>query len=568
MASSSSSIRRSIRKASERVSFQSEQEYDALSREERRDLRRAIAISVAEEEEDSDAESDELSDDELVEEGEEEEEEEEEQEQKVDEFGWTNDITPVDAPMFFGGARPSRRASRCASPLEFLRLFLPRSLVLKLARWTTAYALREGEPATFSTTAEELYAFMGVQIYMGIVSLPRTSMYWSSLYCQSFVTSVFTRDRFELLLHYFRVVPPDPPPSPDDPLSHVRSFCDTLNRSFAQHYAPSQNIALDEAMVAFKGRSPIKQYMPKKPHKWGYKVWCLASDEYLLRFHVYEGPDPHPSPQGATHDVVMKLIRGFENQHHIFFFDSYFTSPALLNSLKVVGIWSCGSVQSKRKGLPVDSKSLKREVKQWEQGHYEQRQRMGMALTVWNDRKDVWILYNHCSPLEKSVLRRWTPAREAQDFECPRAVRDYFYEARSVDIINQLHYTYPIGRKSKRCWPRLMWWLIDMCILNAFKLWSIGQQRVRQLDFREQLMYELVAEVPADQRPQRQSRGSYPLHGLAKDHYPERAGEERRCVVCLNARRHRTESRFICNACGVHLCIGNCFSLYHTNLEL
>lgn len=32
----------------------------------------------------------------------------------------------------------------------------------------------------------------------------------------------------------------------------------------------------DESMIAFKGRSMLKQYMPNKPNKRGYKVWCLA----------------------------------------------------------------------------------------------------------------------------------------------------------------------------------------------------------------------------------------------------------------------------------------------------
>jgi hypothetical protein len=35
-------------------------------------------------------------------------------------------------------------------------------------------------------------------------------------------------------------------------------------------------------MVGFKGRSGIKQYIKNKPTKWGYKVWCIANEGYLL----------------------------------------------------------------------------------------------------------------------------------------------------------------------------------------------------------------------------------------------------------------------------------------------
>ena len=44
-----------------------------------------------------------------------------------------------------------------------------------------------------------------------------------------------------------------------------------------QHvYHPGRNIAVDEAMLKFQGRSALKQYMPKKPIKRGIKVWVLG----------------------------------------------------------------------------------------------------------------------------------------------------------------------------------------------------------------------------------------------------------------------------------------------------
>jgi len=36
-----------------------------------------------------------------------------------------------------------------------------------------------------------------------------------------------------------------------------------------------------------------------------------------------------------------------------------------------------------------------------------------------------------------------------------------------------------------------------MCIINAFQLWSKGQQHPGQLRFREELMHELLAQLPA-----------------------------------------------------------------------
>lgn len=41
-------------------------------------------------------------------------------------------------------------------------------------------------------------------------------------------------------------------------------------------------------MILFKGRSSIKQYMPMKPIKRGYKVWVQADESgYICEFQIY-----------------------------------------------------------------------------------------------------------------------------------------------------------------------------------------------------------------------------------------------------------------------------------------
>ena len=112
----------------------------------------------------------------------------------------------------------------------------------------------------------------------------------------------------------------------------------------------------------------------------------------------------------------------------------------------------------------------------------------------------MWVLSNHCSPYETASLDRWSDSGNKISIGCPHAIHDYFYHARSVNVLSQLHYAYFPGRKARRCWPRLAWWLLDMCIINAFKLWSVGQHQVSQLRFREELMHELMAQMPFDRR--------------------------------------------------------------------
>ena len=50
-----------------------------------------------------------------------------------------------------------------------------------------------------------------------------------------------------------------------DKLHKVRPFLDRLRLNFLKYYNPYQENSIDEAMVGFKGRLSLKQYMPKKP---------------------------------------------------------------------------------------------------------------------------------------------------------------------------------------------------------------------------------------------------------------------------------------------------------------
>jgi len=130
---------------------------------------------------------------------------------------------------------------------------------------------------------------------------------------------------------------------------------------------------------------------PKKPHKWGYKIYCLSSDNYLLRFEVYEGKEER-SVDGATYDTVMRMLQGYEDKAHVLFTDNWFTSPALLLALQHKGIRCCGSVRRNRKGMPALPAE---ETSALRQGQWIQRQKGDTSLAVWKDQKVVWVLYNH-----------------------------------------------------------------------------------------------------------------------------------------------------------------------------
>ena len=61
-------------------------------------------------------------------------------------------------------------------------------------------------------------------------------------------------------------------------------------------------------MVRFKGRSSFKTVIKGKPTPIGYKLYTIASDGYLLTFHLYRGKGGYAVKQGVIHHTVTQMV--------------------------------------------------------------------------------------------------------------------------------------------------------------------------------------------------------------------------------------------------------------------
>ena len=98
----------------------------------------------------------------------------------------------------------------------------------------------------------------------------------------------------------------------------------------------------------------MQQYMPLKPAKLGLKLWVLAdsSNEYTYDFDIYTGKGEPLHEQGLGCTVVMKLASPLLDQGYNFYFDNFYTSPAVINDLYQLNTPSCGTITENRKGFP------------------------------------------------------------------------------------------------------------------------------------------------------------------------------------------------------------------------
>lgn len=430
-------------------------------------------------------------------------------------------------------------------------------------KYTNAY-IDMYDAAVPHATVNELFAFIGLHVYVSIDYLPQLHMYWSHNYTHTFITRTMSRDRFKQLLRYFVVNDPANDDHILDPAAHTAPFITHLNQSFPLYLHPSRFLTLDEFMVAYKGDADIRQFIPSKPHRFGYKVYGVASDNYVLKLELYQGAANKKSERGATYDLVMRMLSDYHHRHHVVFMDNWFTSPTVLRALAECGVAACGSVRLNRVGMPSKSLISKPTMKNMHRHECLQFTHDDMTLAVWKDRSVVKILYNYVQPnAAPAHLSRYDQNHNEIAVSVPQAIHDYFYHARSVDVVGQLRYSYPIWRKAKRRYPALVWWLIDICIVNAFVLWSNHHPAQTHLKFREILMYEMTQQHHEGQAATSATASAARGAALTKEHYADHAETEGDCKQCTDRSQKRVRSRYICAACNVHLCIGKCFSLFH-----
>ena len=190
-----------------------------------------------------------------------------------------------------------------ASELSYFLLLFTIEMITRLVLETNLYAEQcqtasgVRDSAWHATTIEEMRAYIGVNILMGFHQLPEIDHYWSSddMLGVPGVMKIMAKHRFKKMTQYFHANDNSTTAARGDagydPLHKVRPLLSSAASSFARRYRPGKDLSIDEAMIAFKGRSFMKQYLPAKPIKWVFKVWTIAeaATGYVCGFQVYVG---------------------------------------------------------------------------------------------------------------------------------------------------------------------------------------------------------------------------------------------------------------------------------------
>ena len=439
-------------------------------------------------------------------------------------------------------------------------------------------------------SVKEMKTFIGILILMGICRLPRLRLYWTKQhpYICPAICEIMSLTRFEQIYRFLHLCDSNNEVAAGQPghdyLFKVRDLLDLLSPRFLSQYHTHEELSVDEAMIPFKGRLGIKQYMKDKPTKWGIKVFVLADARtgYTVRLQIYTGKNSNlvGSDTGLCSRVVLELLDGLEDKCPKVYMDNYYTSPELFLSLYNKGVNACGTARSNRKHFPKDLKVDKRVSV----GYYDFRSSGPLLACVWKDKRIIHFLSTiHVARASSTVtvLRREKDGSK-RIVECPPLLPDYQAFMRGIDRGDQLMGYYNVGRRSKKWWKRVFAYLLEVCVLNSYILQKVSNSgAVKQdfLNFRLTLAVQLVGTSRKSQggRPRTLENSTLRLD-ITQSHLPEYVSHKRDCVVCCKVRltkglsrsQFRHESAIKCSTCDVHLCLSkdrNCYKIYHTQVD-
>ena len=503
------------------------------------------------------------------------------EEEEEEEETWTAELSEIDVADFSAESGIAIDLGVDPKADNFFTFMFDEDLFDKIVVETNRYARQKlaGNEQRLArwrdVNKDEMKAYFGVCVIMGMNILPKIADYWSSdiFVGNEGVKRVMPKNRFEEISQFLHLNDSSQEPARGeanfDRLYKCRPALTAVLRNVQRCYSPTKSISIDEGMIAFKGRLSFRQYLPAKPTKYGIKVWMAAdsSNGYVLNFSVYLGSEgENRRIHGLGYDVVMNMAHPFLNKNHHLFFDNFFSSPILLDHLLDQQTYACSTVRCTRKDLPPCAKNKLRRP-----GETIVRQRSNLLFTKWHDKRDVAFLSTNVSPEEPSRVVQRTKNGRNIEIRKPRVSDLYTANMGGVDRADQFRSFYTVGRQSRKWYRYIFWFVFNVAACNAYILECEHRRknhpRTRsQAAFRLELGKRLINGYSYRKRPANQAPAQQPR----RDHQAGRIeNRKKECVLCRAAGRktpkgYPIETRNKCQQCDVALCKVRCFAEYHS----
>ena len=425
-------------------------------------------------------------------------------------------------------------------------------------------------------------AFFAIILFMGLMKLPTLAMYWSTHWLLNIgMSDIMSRDDFLMIMKFLhccnnsvaiaRGLPGY------DRLYKIRKVSSMFVNNWKRCFYPAREISIDECIIGFKGRTFLKQYNPKKPHKWGICVWSVAESKsgYTYAWQIYTGKNEEvqPSGNGATYDIVINILRQnglLDNNHHVYM-DNFFSSGLLFNELSKNSTGACGTLRVNRALTPRVIKDAKQR-----KGDPPIFAREGrLQFISWQDKKRVTLVSSvHNDKTFQKVVKDKTAPNHQREVIKPNAIELYTKYMRGVDLADQQMWHSLFDHKSVKWWKKVLFALLETSFVNSLIIFmrchpgvSIDRNKFR-LDVITSLLQQYQRKP--SKRGRRASNPS-PMH-VTERHFdcpnPTILGNGKRqrleCIVCIPPEGKKCRTTNWCPQCNVPVHKYGCFEKLHT----
>lgn len=495
----------------------------------------------------------------------------------------------------------SQECENTETPLKYFLKYFPEEFWEECAFQTNLYSVQV-RGKSVQTDAKELKIFVGIHIAMGILKLPRVRLYWSRMFRVDLVAQAMPRNRFFELRSYVHFVDKlsiTPNEREENRLVLVKPIL-TSFRNACLELPRSRDVSIDEQMIPFSGRCPVRQCVPSKPNPVGLKNFVMASpDGLVLDFAIYVGKGTVSVEDmrefGLGGSIIKKLVATLKRDQDTFLFtDRYFTGMKIAEHLVDENIFLTGTVMANRTGGVAAAMPQDRDMKRGD-SHCKVRSDRKMCLVKWKDNKSVLVLSTAFGVAPEGSCQRWSKDEKKKvKVPQPHAVAEYNQFMGGVDLIDRFVSYYRISMRTKKWTVRVFAQFLDIACCNGWIEYkrlceqsaTPKQQRLDLLTFKMGIVIALIKaetsprskrlrETEADSDDEEvnargKKRGkvtALPPDDVRYDltgHFPEHQmlGSHNRCrnPGCSG------KSRVKCLKCGIFLCLQNrnCFLEFHT----
>uniref|UniRef100_A0A8H7K3B7 PiggyBac transposable element-derived protein domain-containing protein n=1 Tax=Bionectria ochroleuca TaxID=29856 RepID=A0A8H7K3B7_BIOOC len=433
------------------------------------------------------------------------------------------------------------------------------------------------------------------------------------------IARFMSHETFEQLYHAFR--PYDPRGSYDGSFARILEWTEAMQAASLRYWTPGTNIAIDECIQHFEGRTLEKVVIPSKPTPEGFKIWAVAEAGYFLQWlphlpsKVFDSiGDNKPRTRKRKRDdeyslnptqaVVVNLVKRLPPAIYHVFLDNLFSSPDLFTVLRTLNIGATGTCRINSgifKGLVQLKKADTNGKLHWHWGQIETVPTPDNKVNqiAWKDNALVLLLSTVYEGTEFTTRIRKRPttthararaikhffgAESVKEARVLSAAADYNDHMGAVDRGDQLRQQEGLEHRiCKGPWRALAWgFLLETALTNTFLLQKNGQPNWKPLrtlhEWREQVCSDLLREYGHKAGLRKLCRAG-DTNTPSLQHKRVSRGKSSPCKGCQGVRvseagqkplrershnRRPTQTRSGCETCDVAICNRQaCWDFYH-----